>query len=632
MQDLRIQDDLYHYVNQEWLDKAVIPSDRPTTGGFANLDEEVKKILINDIKKMIKDDKYPNANIKKACILYKAASNIKKRNKAGIKPALDYIKPILDLNSIDDLNNNMKEFILKGLALPFVFDIDTDMKDTNHSLIYLSGPSTILPDTTYYKDEMKDQAKALLDVYSNMAKDILKESELSEEEINEYIDDTLKFDAIIATLVKSSQELSEYTKLYNIYSVKKAAKYLYPLDLNSLLKSLYKVDIEKLSIADPRFYKGFNTLFNEDNFKLYKHWAYVKTLLSLTSYLSEDLREKGSIYHRTLMGIASISNIDKYAYNIANQFYSEPIGIYYGKKYFGAKAKKDIEDIVYEVIDTYKKRIKKNDILSKETKNKAIKKLDTMVVKMAYPDKADAFYNKLTFDEKDSYFDIVCELSKKIKTHQLEKLLKETNRNEWAMPGNMVNACYNPFSNDITFPAAILQAPFYSIKQSRSQNLGGIGAVIGHEISHAFDNNGAKFDEFGNLHDWWTKEDFKNFKKKTNAMIKQFSGITLPWGEVNAKLIVSENIADNGGMAVSLNILNNMKDANYEEYFINWAKVWCMKAKQEYLAVLLKVDVHGPHILRTNMPVRNFDEWYKTFNVTKNDKMYIAPNKRVVIW
>ncbi len=632
MEKIRIQDDLYHYVNQEWLDKAVIPDDRPTTGGFADLDEEVKKILINDIKKMIKDDSYPNANIKKACILYKAASNIKKRNKVGIKPALDYLKPILDLNNIDDLNTNMKEFILKGLPLPFVFDIDTDMKDTDHSLIYLSGPSTILPDTTYYKDEMKDQADALLNVYSNMAKDILKESGLSLEEIDEYIKDTLAFDTIIANLVKSSQELSEYTKLYNIATVKKAAKYLYPLDLVKLLKSLYKVDIEKLSIADPRFLKGFNTLFNEDNFKLYKHWAYVKGLLSLTSYLSEDLREKGSIYQRTLMGIASISNIDKYAYNVANQFYSEPIGIYYGKKYFGSKAKKDIEDIVYEVIDMYKKRIKKNDILSKETKNKAIKKLDTMVVKMAYPDKADAFYNKLIFDENDSYFDMVCELSMKVKTHQLEKLLKKTNRNEWAMPGNMVNACYNPFSNDITFPAAILQAPFYSIKQSRSQNLGGIGAVIGHEISHAFDNNGAKFDEYGNLHDWWTKQDFKNFKKKTNAMIKQFSGITLPWGEVNAKLIVSENIADNGGMAVSLNILNNMKDADYEEYFINWAKVWCMKAKQEYLTVQLKVDVHGPHILRANMPPRNFNEWYKTFKVTKDDKMYIAPNKRVVIW
>ena len=196
----------------------------------------------------------------------------------------------------------------------------------------------------------------------------------------------------------------------------------------------------------------------------------------------------------------------------------------------------------------------------------------------------------------------------------------------------MVNACYDPSKNDITFPAAILQAPFYSIKQTRSENLGGIGAVIGHEISHAFDNNGAKMDENGNINNWWTKEDFKKFDKKTKEMIKQFDGIELPWGKVNSALIVSENIADNGGMAVTLHIMKKMKDANYEEYFLNWARIWCQKAKPEFQALLLTVDVHGPVLLRTNMPPRNFQEWYDTFNVKKTDKMYIAPNKRVVIW
>ena len=280
----------------------------------------------------------------------------------------------------------------------------------------------------------------------------------------------------------------------------------------------------------------------------------------------------------------------------------------------------------------YKERIKSNDFLEEATKEKAILKLSKMGVKMGYPDKVDPAYDKLVFDEKKSLFDIVTALRTIKYEHMLGQLTKPVNREEWAMPGHMVNACYNPFVNDITFPAAILQAPFYSLSQTRSENLGGIGAVIGHEISHAFDSNGAKCDENGNINNWWTKTDEKKFNKKINAMIKKFDGIELPWGKVNGKFIVSENMADNGGMAVTLAIMANMDNASYEEYFKNWARVWCMKAKPEFLQLLLTIDVHGPAVLRANMQPRNFPEWYETFGVKKSDKMYIAPAKRVVIW
>ena len=212
------------------------------------------------------------------------------------------------------------------------------------------------------------------------------------------------------------------------------------------------------------------------------------------------------------------------------------------------------------------------------------------------------------------------------------RLNQEVDRTHWAMPGHMVNACYDPFVNDITFPAAILQPPFYSLNQTRSENLGGIGAVIGHEISHAFDSNGAKCDELGNLNNWWTKADERKFNKKVSAMIKQFDGIELPWGVCNGKFTVSENIADNGGMAVTLDIMSNSEGVSFEEYFANWARVWCQKAKPEYQALLLQVDVHGPAYLRTNMPPRNVPEWYAAFNVKKTDGMYLAPSKRVIIW
>lgn len=238
----------------------------------------------------------------------------------------------------------------------------------------------------------------------------------------------------------------------------------------------------------------------------------------------------------------------------------------------------------------------------------------------------------MVFDENCSLYAAASALSKIKALDSFSKLSEKVDRTEWVMPGHMVNACYNPFTNDITFPAAILQAPFYSISQTRSQNLGGIGAVIGHEISHAFDNNGAQCDENGNLKNWWTREDSKKFAAKTKAMIKEFEGIELPWGKVNASFIVSENIADNGGMAVTLDMMSKLGGVSYEEYFVNWAKVWCMKARPEYLALLLSVDVHAPAVLRANMQPRNFEEWYTTFGVKKSDKMYIAPSKRVVIW
>ena len=632
MEKVRIQDDLYSYVNQKWIDQAVIPDDKPLTGGFALLADGVEEILIDDFEKMSASGNYPNEHLERACNLYKAVKDVKTRSKNGIKPALKKLNKITKLTNISSLNRNLSEFVLDGYPLPFDIGVGDDMKDTNKHCFVLQGPSVILPDTAYYKEGMEAQKEALLGIWKNMASQVLKHTKLTEEEQTLYIEDTLKFDAIIATLVKSREEWSEYTKCHNPMKVSKVASSLKPLNFKKMLNNLLGFVPEIIVVYEPRFLKGFKELFNEDNFELYKHWAYVTGLIASTRFLSEELRELGSSYQRALSGIAKMSSVEKFAYQLTGQFYSEPIGLYYGEKYFGEEAKKDIIEMVQEIIETYKKRVNDNDFLSPETKAKAILKLSKMRVKMGYPDKVDEFYDKLVFDNNASLYDIVLSL-RRIKTEDnLSELTLPVDKSKWVMPGHMVNACFNPTCNDITFPAAILQPPFYSIKQTRSENLGGIGAVIGHEISHAFDNNGAKTDEFGNLNNWWTKEDFKNFTKKTKLMIKQFDGIELPWGTVNGSFIVSENIADNGGMAVTLDIMSRMEKANYEEYFTNWAKVWCIKAKPEYLKLALAVDVHGPSILRANMPPRNFPEWYETFNVKKTDKMYIAPSKRIVIW
>ena len=407
---------------------------------------------------------------------------------------------------------------------------------------------------------------------------------------------------------------------------------LKPMDFDAALKDLFGHVPEIIVVTEPRYFGSFATILNAENIECYKHWAYVTGLMKSCSYLSEELRDMGGMFMRALTGVAKMQSIEKFAYNLASGMYSDPVGIYYGEKYFGEEAKKDIVQIVYQIIDNYKERIKNNEILGEATKEKAILKLSKMGVKMGYPDKARAIYDQMIFDPEASLFDIVTSLRAIRELDALSKLDKPTEPENWAMPGHMVNACYDPFVNDITFPAGILQAPFYSLKQTRSENLGGIGAVIGHEISHAFDSNGAKCDENGNINEWWTAEDFERFEGKINQMIEQFDGIELPWGRVNGAFIVSENMADNGGMSVTLDIMSRTEGASHEEYFYNWARVWCQKAKQEYQQMLLAVDVHGPTILRANMPPRNFKEWYTTFDVKETDEMYIAPEKRVIIW
>ena len=628
----RIQDDLYLHVNHEKLDELVIPDDKPCIGGFQTIAEEVEKTMIDEFNEMSSSNSYPNYYLENACTLYKVVKNVEKRQNDGATPALNNLAVLKEIDSFAALSKKYKTLMLKGLPLPFKIGVETDMKDTKTHKVYVQGPSVILPDASYYKPEMAAQKDMILGIWTNIAKMILVFSDLSTEEQAKYLEDTLAFDAILGGLVKTSEEWSEYINVYNPYKTTTVTNFLRPVNFKHILKDLFDEVPETVIVSEPRFFRNFKSVLNDETFELYKHWAYVTGFINSCSLLTEDLRDLGSMYFRTIAGIPANTPLEKFAYQLASDMYSEPVGLYYGEKYFGEEAKKDITEIVYQIIDTYKSRILTNEILGEDTKQKAILKLSTMGVKMGYPNKVLDIYNMLEFNPEDSLFDIVHHLKEIKLLDELTKLSKPTNPEKWAMPGHMVNACYDPFVNDITFPAAILKPPFYSINQTRSENLGGIGAVIGHEISHAFDSNGAKCDEHGNINNWWTKEDMDRFNQKVNQMIEQFDGIELPWGKVNGKFIVSENMADNGGMAVTVEIMSKIENASFEEYFQNWAKVWCLKAKPEYLQLLLNLDVHGPSILRANMPPRNFKEWYETFDVKETDQMYIAPEKRVVIW
>ena len=632
MENIRIQDDLYNFVNSEALDKLVIPDDKPTAGGFSELADGVEKTMMGEFETLAESKAYPNDYLRRACELYALAKDVDRKAKHGIAPALKVLSLIDEIKTVDDFSKLYKTLSLKYIPTPINIGVETDMKNTKQHLVYIQGASVILPDASYYKPEMAAQKEQILGIWQNVARAVMAQTDISPENQEKYVADALAFDAILGGLVKTREEWSRYVEMYNPMEESAVAEMLSTLDFGAILSDLFGRVPETVVVTEPRFFGAFASVFNADNLELYKHWAYVTGLLSACNFLSEELRDIGGAYQRALTGVAKMQDPDKFAYNLASGLYSEPVGIYYGDKYFGEEAKRDITEIVYQIIDTYKERIKTNEILGEETKAKAILKLSTMGVKMGYPDKVRPIYDKMVFDADASLFDIVRALRAVRELDAYEKLDKPTEPENWAMPGHMVNACYDPFVNDITFPAAILQAPFYSLKQTRSENLGGIGAVIGHEISHAFDSNGAKCDENGNINNWWTDEDFARFDAKIKQMIEQFDGIELPWGKVNGAFIVSENMADNGGMSVTLDIMGRTEGASYEEYFSNWAKVWCEKARPEYLQMLLAVDVHGPCILRANMPPRNFPEWYEAFNVTENDQMYIAPEKRIVIW
>lgn len=632
-EQVRIQDDLYEAVNGEWLKTAVIPEDRPTTGGFSDLDQGVEKIMMEDFKAFAAGEKTSDIpEMKYAIALYKKVLDTDRRDREGIAPALPLLEKLRGIGSVDQLNAQAAELLVEGVDLPIQMEVTADMADaTKHAFIVL-GPNTILPDTTYYAED-NPAGKQLLAVWADMAAKVLAFTPLTAEEQKQYLDDALAFDALVAQKVKSRLEWSEYYKCHNPMAADEVAAQVAPFDIKKLLGDLYGESAPTtLVVYDPKAIREMNGYFSEENLSLYLHWTYVNALLRSTAYLSEELAALGRTYRRALMGVASDPSLEKQAYQTASRMYSEPVGVYYGRTYFGEEAKKDVVDLVKKIIETYKLRMRKNTFLAEETKEQAIKKLSTIEIKMGYPDEIKEIWSKLVFDEDASYLEAMQSLFAVRARDMLDKVNQPVDRTEWLMPGHMVNACYNPSTNDITFPAAILQKPFYALSQSVSENLGGIGAVIGHEISHAFDNNGANFDENGNLKNWWKEEDFAAFKELTKGMIEQFDGIEFHGGKVNGELTVSENIADNGGMGVTLEIMHTLPDPDFQAYFINWARVWCRKAKEEYIKLLLASDVHSPGELRANMSPRNFPEWYEAFGVTAADKMYIAPEKRISIW
>lgn len=629
----RVQDNLYLATNSDYLSKLEIPSDRSRIGSFDKISVDVEKWLMADFKAFADGEKEVPAvpNLTKAVEFYKLARDFDKRNADGSAPIQADLARLTGLKDFADLNSQAADLFLHDFALPVTFYVSADMKDTKVNALHFGGPSLFLPDTTTYAD---DSAKELLDVLKKQSVNLLVKAGLSEAAATEHAERALSFDARLAKVVKSSLEWADYPSSYNPVATEDFIAKFKSFDAAGFLGKLFDKLPDKVIVTEPRYLDHAEELFNADTFEEVRSWSLVKFINSVATYLSQDFREAAFPFSQALSGQPELQSGEKQAYNLANGRFSEVVGVYYGQTYFGADAKADVLDMIHKMLDVYKQRIQASDWLSEDTKKKAIVKVNALVLKVGYPDKIEEIYDRYTVTPAEAGGSLYSNASQNgfiENKYNLEQLFKPVDRTVWLMPGNLVNACYDPQRNDITFPAAILQKPFYDLSQSRAANYGGIGAVIAHEVSHAFDNNGAQFDEFGTLKNWWTEQDFAEFKKRTQDEIDLFDGLEYGPVTLNGAQIVSENIADQGGLTAAVTACKN-EGNDLHEFYENWARVWANKQLDASIKSQVAVDVHAPGPLRANVQAQCQDEFYETFGVTEQDGMWLAPEKRVRIW
>lgn len=634
-QNASIKDNLYMHVNGAWLEQATIPADKPVTGGFQDLADDVEKTLMHDYQ-AYHDGKFtaPNPMFAEAMKLHTLASDFTKRDADGITPLKPLIAQVLALKNLKQYDEQLGDWLLNDMPLPFYVSVSPDWKDTTRHAVFVEAPSLILPDKTYYADN-NPAGPQLLKVWAQMSQQLLQKCGFTADQAHRHVENALAFDRALVPYVMSSEEAADYPKQYNPQSFAKFISNSHFLSLDNLLNTVLPQQPQQVIVTNPKFFQALDQIINDHTFEQLKSWLLIDVVNSFSGYLSEELRQLSGMFNRALVGSQQTISQAKHAYRLTTSVFSQVIGDYYGRKYFGEAAKTDVTAMVQKMIEIYKKRLQNNNWLSPATRDKAILKLDKIVIKVGYPDKIKPIYQKFhvkTAAAGGTLLENILHFNKISIADNLAKFNQDVDRSIWGMPAQMVNAMYDPSRNDITFPAAILQAPFYSLQQSASANYGGIGAVIAHEISHAFDNNGAQFDELGNLNNWWTKDDYAHFKQLTQAMIDEFDGIAFAGGKVNGKLVVSENVADLGGLSCALEATKHEEHYNLKEFFINWATIWRMKARPQYQQMLLAADVHAPHELRANVQPQNFAEFYETFDIHENDGMWLAPEKRVQIW
>ena len=639
---VRAQDDLFRFMNGSWLKESVIPADRASDGAFYRLYEQAEKQVRQIILDQAKDRPAAGSNAQKIGDLYSCFMAEERIEQLGISPIKDDLEAAQKFNSKNEFIKLLAQQEAKGLGGLFYLFVSTDHKDSTKNIIYLGQSGLSLPDEAYYREAEYEPIRQafLLHIEKMFELAKLPNSKQSAELI-------LKLETQIAGNHWDQVKDRDATLTYNKNTFDQLVQLCPEFEWQSWIADSQtpKEVLAQVIIRQPSFFAGLSNLLGNFELEKWRAWLTWQILSSSAPYLNKELvNENFNFYGTTLSGTPMLKDRWKRAVGLVEGSLGEAVGQIYVQRHFGQKAKERMVDLVANLIQAYREDIAALTWMGDDTKKKAFVKLDKFTPKIGYPDKWRD-YSKLTITPDDLIGNLA-RISKFASEYEFNKIGKAVDRAEWYMTPQTVNAYYNPGMNEIVFPAAILQPPFFDVlAEDDAANYGGIGAVIGHEIGHGFDDQGSKYDGDGNLENWWSQADRIEFEKLTNKLITQYDQLSpsdAPDITVNGALTIGENIGDLGGLTIAYKAYQISlagKQAPVidgftgdQRFFLGWAQSWRGKYRAEEVRRRIATDPHSPDEFRCNQVVSNLSEFYEAFGVSETDKHFIPPADRVRIW
>ncbi|HEY0973084.1 MAG TPA: M13-type metalloendopeptidase [Solimonas sp.] len=636
---VRAQDDFFRHVNGRWLDSTPIPADKSNYGSFTKLDDDAQEHLKAIIEESAaKAEKAEGSDEQKVGDYYAAFMDEARVEELGLKPLKPELDRIAAIKDKSELPALLAWLSLLGVDV-FPGYIDTDAKDSSKYIVYLFQGSTGLPDRDFYLSKDKKFAD-IRSAYQRHIEALLKLADISGAPAHAKA--ILALETQFAEKQWTKVDSRDADKTYNKVALEDLGKLTPGFAWNDYLAGTGISRSPGVVIGQPSFFTGWDKIIQAAPLDTIKAWLQFHLLSEYAPLLSKAfVDENFAFYSTTLNGITENEPRWKRGVTETEGALGEMLGRIYVARHFPPEAKKRMEQLVKNLTRAYEASIKELDWMGEDTKKKALEKLAKFTPKIGYPDKWKD-YSALSVKADDLIGNVM--RSRKVEhDREIAKLGRPIDRSEWFMTPQTVNAYYNPGMNEIVFPAAILQPPFFDLNAEDAVNYGGIGAVIGHEIGHGFDDQGSKYDGDGNLKSWWTDEDRKNFETRTKALIAQYDQFEpLPGHKVNGAFTIGENIGDLGGLSIALKayqlalgdkaapVIDGLTAE--QRLFAGWAQIWRRKYRDENLLQRLKTDPHSPSEYRCNGIVRNIPAFYSAFDVGENDKMYLAPDQRVKIW
>ena len=642
---VRPADDFYRYATGGWQKLHPLPAAYSRYGSFDMLQENVNKQVNSILTSLTKKKFKEGTTERKLSDFYKLAMDQDRRNKEGLTP----VKPLLDemeaAKTLDQLHDLQLKYAKIGYGVPFGSYFGADDKNVTRNILCLSQGGLTLGQKDYYLNNDKATSD-IRDAYKKHLVRMFKLYGFTDAQASVKAADVFRAETELAIASKSNTELRDPQANYNKMSLKEFEDNYPNIPLCQMAEAEgVKLDyIQEMNVGQPAFFTALNSLMalqTADELRAIMEWDVIQ---SSASYLTDEIRQANfDFFGKTMSGRKEEYPLWKRATNQVESAMGEALGKMYCERYFPASSKKMMEELVHNLQISLGERIDAQTWMSDSTKKNAHEKLDKFYVKIGYPNKWTD-YSKLTIDPSKSYYDNVLATREFAVDKMIaDKAGKPVDRDEWFMTPQTVNAYYNPTTNEICFPAGILQRPFFDPKADAAFNYGAIGVVIGHEMTHGFDDQGRQYDANGNLHDWWTADDAKGFEKRAKLYSDFFDGIeVLPGLHANGKFTLGENLADHGGLQVAFNAFKHAT-ANKplktidgltpdQRFFIAYAGVWGQNITDQEIRNRVKRDPHSLGEWRVNGALPHIDAWYKAFNVKKGDKMYLPENQRLELW